>query len=81
MDNMLIQQGVDLMIFGVGVVFLFLIILVSVTSIMSQVIMKFFPEVDEIKPSSVPIASSRAAVDTTVLKVIQAAIDLHRGRK
>jgi len=40
----LLQQGLDLMIFGMGTVFIFLAVLVAVTALVSVVIRHFFPD-------------------------------------
>ena len=72
----LIQQGVDLMLYGMGTVFTFLTLLVGAVSLMSWIITRFFPEpiVDERVPQMAP-----SALDPHLKAVIQAAIDKHRG--
>ena len=40
----LLQQGLDLMIFGMSTVFIFLAVLVAVTTLVSVVIRHFFPD-------------------------------------
>jgi oxaloacetate decarboxylase gamma subunit len=40
----LISQGLSLMVFGMGFVFVFLTLLVFVTKLMSKLVMKFEPE-------------------------------------
>ena len=44
-ETSLVSQGVELMIFGMGVVFVFLTMLVFVTGFMSALINKIAPEV------------------------------------
>jgi oxaloacetate decarboxylase gamma subunit len=79
MEQTLIQQGLDLMIYGVSVVFTFLIILVCVTKLMSGFLTRFFPEVEQ--ETSVTVAAPRGSqvIDPKVIKIIQKAIDQHRG--
>ena len=81
MADTLIQQGTDLMLMGMGTVFVFLATLVAVTTIMSKVVNRICPE--EASPVEEPAAAATSSgpVDGKVLKIIQAAIDQHRGRK
>lgn len=82
MADQLFQQGVDLMLYGMGTVFVFLAILVIATGGMTKFIGRFFPEVIEIPESkSVSQGSGQQSVDPKTLKIIQAAVDKHRGRK
>ena len=79
MDSHLMAESVDLLLYGVGVVFLFLILLVAATSVMSVLINRFFPEVlSEPEPGS---PGNPAPVDALTLKIIQAALDKHRHRR
>ncbi|MEZ0123668.1 MAG: OadG family protein [Candidatus Reddybacter sp.] len=78
MEVDLFQQGIDLMLFGMGTVFAFLILLVGALTLMSWVITRFFPE-----PVPPPVAVQMApvtAVEPRIQAVIQAAIDKHRGK-
>ena len=80
MTDSLLQQGLNLMSFGMGTVFVFLAILVVTTIIMSRLIERFVPE--PVEPQIMtPRAVASTAVDGKVLKVIQAALDQHRDRK
>ena len=75
MDSQLISQGLDLMLYGMGTVFIFLTLLVAITTIMSTTVNKIAPEqVDESK-----IKAPQAQVETRIVKAIQAAINQHRG--
>ena len=75
MDSQLISQGLDLMLYGMGTVFIFLTVLVAITTIMSTTVNKIAPEqVDESK-----IKAPQAQVETRIVKAIQAAINQHRG--
>lgn len=78
----LIMEGVELMLLGMGSVFVFLILLVAVTTAMSAFLSRFFPEA-----LPVPKAPKRAkpvsgnAVDQETIAVIGAAIQQHRSRR
>lgn len=76
----LLNDGLALMMFGMGFVFVFLTLLVFATTMMSTLINTFVPEAPveaAPAPRQVPAAGS---VDPNVVKVLQAAIDQHRGR-
>ncbi len=83
MDNSLIEQGFNLMLFGMGTVFIFLTLLIFATGGMSKIILRWFPEKIIVPPAPRKKASSSsgASVAPTTLKIIQAAIDRHRKRK
>ena len=73
----LIEQGLDLMLYGMGTVFIFLTLIVSVTTTMSSIIQRWLPDDDfEITPSP----STNFGVDERVAAVIQAALAQHRCR-
>jgi oxaloacetate decarboxylase gamma subunit len=78
MDALLISQGLDLMLYGMGTVFTFLTLLVGLTSLMSRAVMRFSPE-EAIEPEVTTHQIHSAIVDKKIVKVIQAAIDQHRG--
>ena len=78
MDASLISQGLDLLLYGMGTVFVFLTILVGLTALMSRTVMRFSPE----EPVGTEVNSQQihtALVEKRIVKVIQAAIDQHRG--
>lgn len=85
MQESLLSQGADLMLFGMGTVFFFLAVLVLVTTSMSALVVRFFPEPPAAGPNT-PLngapkgkhTSAIKKVDPKVLKVAQAAIDAHR---
>ena len=82
MDSSLIDRGLDLMLFGMGTVFVFLTVLVFATSVMSAVITRWFPEkVIEAPTRRKPAPTmGTAAVTPATLNILQAAIDKHRNR-
>ncbi|RLA53541.1 MAG: oxaloacetate decarboxylase [Gammaproteobacteria bacterium] len=73
----LVQQGFDLMLYGMGTVFVFLIVLVLAVRLMSKIIDKFFPA----KLIDPAVGSTTTGLpDPLTVKIIQAAIDRHRAR-
>jgi oxaloacetate decarboxylase gamma subunit len=75
MDSQLISQGLDLMLYGMGTVFIFLTVLVAITTMMSTTVNKIAPE--QVEDSKVK--APQAQVETRIVKAIQAAINQHRG--
>ncbi|WP_075188110.1 OadG family protein [Teredinibacter haidensis] len=73
------EQGVDLMLYGMGTVFVFLTLLVIGTMIMSNIVSRFFAE--EPEPVLAPVGGSQSqTVNKSTLAVIQAAIHAHRAK-
>lgn len=80
----LMEEGVELMLLGMGSVFIFLILLVILTTLMSKVIGRYFPE-----PIAAPAGQKAAAkpagkageVDEQTIAIISAAIRQHRARR
>ena len=80
MQQDVLQQGINLMIFGMGTVFVFLTLLVFSTSIMSSLVARFFPDRPEAAPvKPVPVATSNVT-DPKLLAIIKAAVDQHRDK-
>lgn len=75
-QDTLLQQGLDLTLFGMGVVFVFLLLLVIGTSIMSRIITRNFPEPEPPAPPS-----DGGTSDARLRAIVQAAIDQHRKRR
>ncbi len=77
-SNQLIWEGVELMLFGLGSVFIFLVLLIVWIRLMSSVIGRF---------DTAPIAQLAASkpavteVDADLLAAIQTAIHQHRARR
>ncbi len=83
MEMDLLLQGVDLMLFGMATVFVFLTVLVVVTVLMSRLVITYFPEdspAEKVAPGPAPMVASNAAIDSTHLTVIKIAIEKHRAR-
>ncbi len=80
MQDSLMEQGINLMIFGMGTVFVFLTLLVVCTYFMSRFITRFLPEpVAEVSEKKTqPVAAS--SLSPTTLKVIEAAVAAHKKR-
>jgi len=72
--NSLLSDGFTLMWIGMGTVFVFLIVLVAATQIMSALINRFYPEKVFI-PGDTPCAS---VIDEESFAVIKEAIRVHR---
>ena len=81
MQESLMQQGVELMIYGMGTVFVFLAVLIVATTIMSSLLQRFVKPVVIEAPRATPAAGSNASSDTQLMAVISAAIHKHRSGK
>lgn len=68
MTNSLIDEGLKLMLVGMGTVFVFLTALVIVTTLMSRLVMRFQP-----KPTAADITDEEVAA-------ISAAVTQHRRK-
>ena len=76
MRTEIIQQGLELMVFGMGTVVIFLALLVFATGVMSRTVQRLLPdpEPEPANPAPTPIA------DTELIAVISAAIHQHLSR-
>ena len=68
MEDDLLSQGLELMLAGMGVVFVFLTLLVGATTLMSHVVMRF-------RPANAPPDNEEE------IAAITAAIAHHRGKR
>ena len=75
--DVLIEQGVDLMLYGMGTVFVFLTLLVIITALMSAVVQRWLPD-DEMDVSS---SKAESNVDVRIVAIIEAALAKHRCRR
>lgn len=80
MQSTLLDQALELLIFGMGTVFVFLALLVVAVNLMSRLIDTYFPEPAAPEPHTPKIKAVTPAIDDTTLAVIQAAIRQHRAK-
>ncbi|MGB0468864.1 MAG: OadG family protein [Pontibacterium sp.] len=78
MDN-LVSEGINLMIFGMGFVFVFLTLLIFATTAMSKLVGKYAPEPppQPIKPKAVPVAAT--GNNDELIAVMTAAVHKYRS--
>jgi oxaloacetate decarboxylase gamma subunit len=76
-QDTLLQQGLDITLFGMGIVFTFLLLLVIGTGIMSRIITRHFPEAE---PVATPPASGNDD-NARLHAIIKAAIEQHRKKR
>ncbi|APU29818.1 oxaloacetate decarboxylase [Ectopseudomonas alcaliphila JAB1] len=79
----LLLEGVELMLFGMGFVFVFLVLLVGVVSLMSRLIATFAPSAPTpaISSPASSVESASHGPDAETLAAIQSAIAQHRARR
>lgn len=77
--NELLMNGVELMVLGMGIVFLFLAMLVVAVNIMSTLVERFLPAA---LPLSSPVAtvSKSSATDPTIVAAISSAVHQYRSK-
>jgi len=77
-----IHQGLDLMIYGMGSVFVFLTLLVIGTFVMSRVVSRFFPEAEQpvTKPKLKTMAVPAEKQHAEAIAIIESAIRQHRAK-
>lgn len=78
----IIEQGVELMLYGMGTVVVFLALLVLATTLMSRFVARYFPEPEPEPSRAAPQPPSAASADDPqLLAVIGAAIHRYRSRR
>lgn len=76
----ILEQGIALMLFGMGTVFVFLTLLVASATLMSFLVRRLAPAgVAPVLPGAAPVAPPARDADLTA--VITAAIHQHRSRQ
>ncbi len=79
MDSMIITQGLDLMLYGMGTVFSFLTLLVGVTLVMSWLVNRLAPEEMAVISASAQVPLVSETIEPRIVNAIQAALDRHRS--
>jgi oxaloacetate decarboxylase (Na+ extruding) subunit gamma len=79
----LLLEGFELMLFGIGFVFLFLVLLVCVIRVMSRLIESFAPPAPHVASPSFVVSAKPVSdePDANTLTAIQLAIHQHRARR
>jgi oxaloacetate decarboxylase gamma subunit len=72
----MMSSGVELMLAGMGIVFLFLTMLVVAINIMSALVQRFFPDV----PVLAVATKVSSGIDKSIVAAITAAVHQHRSK-
>ena len=80
MQESILDQGVNLMLYGMGSVFFFLTVLIVATVAMSAFVQRFFPQAPEPQANAPRPQAPATAVEPRVVAIIQAAIEQHRSK-
>jgi len=77
------SQGIELMLYGMGTVVLFLALLVVATTVMARFITRYFPEPEPPVQAALQRlhAQNKPAGDPNLVAVITAAVHQHRSNK
>ncbi len=70
----LLMPGLELLVVGMGIVFIFLTLLIFILNIMSSIIQRYFPE-----PQLITKKAQENQIDPDVLAAISAAVHRHRA--
>lgn len=81
MQQDIVAQGLELMLYGMGTVVVFLALLVVATTAMSSFVGRYFPEPPNPPAMRSRPASTGAATNDELVVAITAAVHQHRGRK
>ncbi len=79
METNLITEAMKFMVLGMGIVFLFLIVMVYVLKIQAKLIGKYFPE-KRVKPPKLKVATN-ASNNTAKIAAIVVAVQHHKNLK
>lgn len=82
MQGDIVDQGLELMLYGMGTVVIFLSLLIVATTLMSRFLGRFFPEAP-VQPSGATVAapSAQSVRQDELVAVISAAVHQHRTGK
>lgn len=81
MQDQLMNQGIELLVFGMGTVFVFLTVLVLITMFMSFIVQRFFPEAAVVAKVRTAKAVPNKQRNDELVAVISAAVQKHRSRQ
>ena len=73
----LMSKGIELMLAGMGIVFLFLTMLVLAINLMSSLIQRFFPEAPNLVGT---VTTTSNGIDKNIVAAITAAVHQHRSK-
>ena len=74
MDNNLVAEAINLSLFGMGFVFIFLALMVVVTTMMSLIIKRFQPNLNLAATANIELSSE---IDLKTEAIIKKAINMH----
>ena len=74
MDNILVTEAINLTLFGMGFVFVFLALMVVVTTMMSVLVKRFQPNLNLAATSNIELSSN---IDKKTEAIIKKAIKMH----
>ena len=74
MDNNLLAEAINLTLFGMGFVFVFLTLMVVVTTMMSLLVQRFQPNLNLAATSNIELSSD---IDKRTKAIITKAIEMH----
>jgi len=74
MDNNLVTEAINLTLFGMGFVFVFLALMVVVTTMMSVLVKRFQPNLNLAATANIELSSG---IDEKTETIIKKAIDMH----
>ena len=74
MDNNLVAQAINLTLFGMGFVFVFLALMVVVTTMMSVLVKRFQPNLNLAATANIELSSG---IDEKTEAIIKKAINMH----
>ena len=74
MDNNLVTEAINLTLFGMGFVFVFLALMVVVTTMMSLLVKRFQPNLNLVATANIELSSR---IDVKTEAIIKKAINMH----
>jgi len=74
MDNNLVAEAINLTLFGMGFVFVFLALMVVVTTMMSVLVKRFQPNLNLAATSNIELSSN---IDERTKTIVKKAIKMH----